>query len=93
MIEAIADRLAEAFAEKLHEIVRKEVWAYAPEENLSADDLLKVKYQGKPSCCLPKVLLKRGILETEKTICLESACMGRLMLQLKSRSEAAASSS
>lgn len=47
MIEAIADRLAEAFAEKLHEIVRKEVWAYAPDENLSADDLLKVKYQGE----------------------------------------------
>lgn len=47
MVEAIADRLAEAFAEKLHEIVRKEVWAYKPDENLSADDLLKVKYQGQ----------------------------------------------
>ena len=47
MVEAIADRLAEAFAEKLHEIVRKEVWAYAPDENMSADDLLKVKYQGR----------------------------------------------
>lgn len=47
MIEAIADRLAEAFAEKLHEIVRKELWAYAPDENLSGDDLLKVKYQGE----------------------------------------------
>lgn len=50
MVEAIADRLAEAFAEKLHEIVRKEVWAYAPDENMSADDLLKVKYQGKRLC-------------------------------------------
>ena len=49
MVEAIADRLAEAFAEKLHEIVRKEVWAYAPNENMSADDLLKVKYQGESS--------------------------------------------
>ena len=46
MVEAVADRLAEAFAEKLHEIVRKEIWAYAPDEALSADDLLKVKYQG-----------------------------------------------
>lgn len=46
MVEAIADRLAEAFAEKLHEIVRKELWAYAPDENLTGDDLLKVKYQG-----------------------------------------------
>ena len=51
MIEAIADRLAEAFAEKLHEIVRKEVWAYAPDEDLSADDLLKVKYQGECTKC------------------------------------------
>ena len=46
MVEAVADRLAEALAEKLHEIVRKEIWAYAPDEALSADDLLKVKYQG-----------------------------------------------
>lgn len=38
-------RLAEAFAEKLHELVRKELWGYAPEENLSGEDLLKVKYQ------------------------------------------------
>ncbi|CAG9464351.1 unnamed protein product [Pedinophyceae sp. YPF-701] len=46
MAEAIADRLAEAFAEKLHEVVRKELWGYAPDESLSCDDLLKVKYQG-----------------------------------------------
>lgn len=46
MAEALADRLAEAFAEKLHELVRKEVWGYAPDENLSVDDMLKVKYQG-----------------------------------------------
>ncbi len=45
MAEALADRLAEAFAEKLHELVRKEVWGYAPYENLSVDDMLKVKYQ------------------------------------------------
>lgn len=58
MIEAIADRLAEAFAEKLHEIVRKEVWAYAPDENLSADDLLKVKYQGMLLLASPMLLDK-----------------------------------
>ncbi|KAK9815486.1 hypothetical protein WJX72_004510 [[Myrmecia] bisecta] len=46
MAEAIADRLAEAFAEKLHQILRKEVWGYAPDERLDADDMLKVKYQG-----------------------------------------------
>jgi 5-methyltetrahydrofolate--homocysteine methyltransferase len=46
MAEALADRLAEAFAEKLHEITRRELWAYAPDEALSVDDMLKVKYRG-----------------------------------------------
>lgn len=46
MLEALADRLSEAFAELLHLRVRKEFWGYAPDENLSHDDLLKVKYQG-----------------------------------------------
>jgi 5-methyltetrahydrofolate--homocysteine methyltransferase len=46
MAEAIADRLAEAFAEVLHVMVRKDLWGYAPEENLSIDDLIKVRYSG-----------------------------------------------
>jgi len=46
MLEALADRLSEAFAEKLHELVRIDYWGYVPDENLSLDDLLKVKYQG-----------------------------------------------
>jgi len=46
MIEALADRLAEAFAELLHEKIRKEYWGYAPDENMSKEDLIKVKYQG-----------------------------------------------
>ena len=46
MAEALADRLAEAFAEKLHELVRREVWGYAADESLSVDDMLKVKYCG-----------------------------------------------
>jgi 5-methyltetrahydrofolate--homocysteine methyltransferase len=46
MAKAIADRLAEAFAEKLHELVRKEYWAYANNEKLTNDDLIKEKYQG-----------------------------------------------
>ncbi len=46
MAKALADRLAEAFAEKLHEIVRKEIWAYEPEESLTNDELIKEKYQG-----------------------------------------------
>ena len=45
MAEALADRLAEAFAEKVHELVRREYWGYAPDEKLSVDDMLKVKYQ------------------------------------------------
>jgi len=46
MAEAIADRLAEAFAEIMHMMVRKELWGYAPEENLSTEDLIKVRYNG-----------------------------------------------
>jgi len=46
MAEALADRLAEAFAEVLHEKMRKEEWGYSKEENFSTEDLLKVKYQG-----------------------------------------------
>ena len=45
MAEALADRLAEAFAEKVHELVRRDYWGYAPDEKLSVDDMLKVKYQ------------------------------------------------
>ncbi|WP_346856288.1 methionine synthase [uncultured Draconibacterium sp.] len=46
MVEALADRLSEAFAELLHLEVRKNYWGYVPEENLSLDDILKIKYQG-----------------------------------------------
>jgi 5-methyltetrahydrofolate--homocysteine methyltransferase len=46
MIKAIADRLAEAFAELLHAKVRKEIWAYVPDENLSNEQLIKEEYIG-----------------------------------------------
>jgi len=46
MIKGLADRLAEAFAERLHERVRKESWGYDPDENLSPAQLLKEEYQG-----------------------------------------------
>ncbi|CDT94636.1 Methionine synthase [Vibrio coralliirubri] len=46
MIQAVADRLAEAFAEYLHKEVRKDIWGYSPDENLSNDDLIREKYQG-----------------------------------------------
>ncbi|MEJ5961451.1 methionine synthase [Pedobacter immunditicola] len=46
MVKALADRLAEAFAEKMHELVRKEYWGYAREENLSNVELIKEEYAG-----------------------------------------------
>ncbi len=46
MLKILADRLAEAFAEHLHLRVRKEFWAYAPEENLSIEQILREEYQG-----------------------------------------------
>jgi len=46
MVKALADRLAEAFAEHLHELVRKKYWAYTPEEEFSNNELIKETYQG-----------------------------------------------
>ena len=46
MVKALADRLAEAFAERLHQRVRKEFWAYAPDEALAGVDLIGEKYRG-----------------------------------------------
>ena len=46
MLEALSDRLAEAFAEKLHEVVRKELWGYSKYEDLTPEDLIASKYQG-----------------------------------------------
>jgi len=46
MLKIMADRLAEAMAEVVHLIVRKEIWGYAPDENLSLEDVLRVRYQG-----------------------------------------------
>jgi 5-methyltetrahydrofolate--homocysteine methyltransferase len=46
MAKAIADRLAEAFAELMHKMVRKELWAYSPDENLTNDEIIHIKYRG-----------------------------------------------
>ncbi len=73
MVKALADRLAEAFAEYLHELVRKTWWAYAPEENLTNEQLIAEQYRGirpapgYPAC--PDHTEKRTlfeILEAEK---------------------------
>jgi len=75
MVKAVADRLAEAFAEYLHEQVRKEYWGYAADENLSNDELIRENYQGirpapgYPAC--PEHTEKKKIwqlLDTEKRI-------------------------
>ena len=75
MVKSLADRLAEAFAERLHEKVRKEHWGYVPTENLSHDDLVREKYQGiRPApgyAACPDHLEKKTLfclLNIEKTI-------------------------
>ncbi|WP_082536147.1 MULTISPECIES: methionine synthase [unclassified Roseateles] len=67
MLKALADRLAEAAAEWLHERVRREFWGYAPDESLSNQDLIAEKYQGirpapgYPAC--PDHLSKRDLFK------------------------------
>ena len=67
MLKALADRFAEAFAERMHERVRKEFWGYANDENLSAEDLVSEKYKGirpapgYPAC--PEHTEKRTLFE------------------------------
>jgi 5-methyltetrahydrofolate--homocysteine methyltransferase len=46
MVKALADRFAEAMAEYMHERVRRELWAYAPDEGLNPQDLIEEKYRG-----------------------------------------------
>ncbi|MCO1335416.1 methionine synthase [Microbulbifer sp. OS29] len=46
MVKALADRMAESFAETLHRLVRREYWGYVPEETLSNEQLIKEAYQG-----------------------------------------------
>ncbi len=46
MVQALADRFVEAFAEALHRKIRTDMWGYSADESLSEEDLLKIKYQG-----------------------------------------------
>ena len=46
LVKALADRIAEAFAERMHQRVRKEFWAYAPDEALANEDLIREEYRG-----------------------------------------------
>lgn len=75
LLESLADRLAEAFAERMHERVRKEFWGYQPDEQLDNDDLIAEKYvgirpaPGYPSCPehTEKVTLFKLMEVTERT--------------------------
>jgi len=56
MLKILADRLAEAFAELLHEKIRKEIWGYSEVENLNIDELISEKYQGiRPAIGYPSI--------------------------------------
>lgn len=61
LVRTLADRLAEAAAECLHEEVRKKIWGYAPDENLSMDAIFKEEFRGiRPAVgypCLPDISL------------------------------------
>ncbi len=67
MLKVLADRLAEAFAERLHERVRLEFWGYAPEERLRSEELIAERYRGirpapgYPAC--PDHTEKRALFE------------------------------
>jgi 5-methyltetrahydrofolate--homocysteine methyltransferase len=67
MLKALADRLAEAFAEAMHARVRRDLWGYANDETLSNDELIAEKYRGVrpapgyPAC--PDHLVKRDMFE------------------------------
>lgn len=56
LVQTLADRLAEAATEKMHEYVRKVAWGYAKDENLSIPDLLREKFQGiRPAVGYPSL--------------------------------------
>ena len=71
LVKILADRMAEAFAECLHEDVRREYWGYAPDENLTIEELLAIRYQGirpapgYPPC--PNHEDKAGLFEVLET--------------------------
>ena len=68
MLKALADRLAEAFAECLHQRVRTDLWGYVPHEALGNDELIAEKYSGirpapgYPAC--PDHSVKRELFDT-----------------------------
>lgn len=80
MFKSLADRMAEAFAEALHARVRQDLWGYAPQENLSNEDMIKEKYQGirpapgYPAC--PEHVVKRDMFDV-----LDGADIGMMLTE------------
>lgn len=69
LIKTLSDRLAEATAEWLHWKVRKEFWAYAPDEDLSVEDMLKTQYKGiRPAVGYPSLPDQSIIFEMDKIL-------------------------
>lgn len=89
MLKALADRLAEAFAERLHQRVRTEFWGYAPTEALSNEELIAERYQGirpapgYPAC--PDHLPKRDMFRV-----LEAGDVGMALTESLAMTPAAA---
>jgi 5-methyltetrahydrofolate--homocysteine methyltransferase len=71
MIKAITDRLAEAFAEYMHDRIRQDLWGYQTANEISTEDMIKEKYEGirpapgYPAC--PEHTVKKDIFELLKT--------------------------
>ena len=88
MLKALADRLAEAFAERLHQRVRTELWGYAADEALSSEDLIGEKYRGirpapgYPAC--PDHSVKRAMFDV-----LQAADIGMTLTESMAMSPAA----
>ena len=95
LIQTLADRLAEATAEKLHEQVRREIWGYAPDENLTLKQLHNEEFQGiRPAVGYPSLpdqsinflldqlldMKKIGIRLTENGMMIPHASVSGLML-------------
>ena len=75
MVKALADRFAEAFAERMHALVRTELWGYAPDETYTPEELIAEPYAGiRPAPGYPaqpdhtEKLTLFGLLDAEKEI-------------------------
>ena len=77
ILKALADRLAEAFAERLHQRVRTELWGYAPDEQLSNDQLIAEAYRGiRPAPGYPACPDHRAKLDLLRVLGARDICMG-----------------